>query len=182
MPDPNEREYEKDVLQQYRDLKTIVIATGPVSTEISVRYGPFLLHTVTIYLAENSLISNAIHIENTVDFENPPKNRETELFMRIISDIQNGEPPEFYTDSNGFSMQKRVKVERIGMEGNYFPITNMAYIQDNKIRLSLLTNHAQGAASWQPGFLEVMLDRRTLYDDSRGMGEGLVDNQQTVSR
>lgn len=168
MPDPNERDYEKDVLQQYKDQKSIVITTGPVSTKIAVSYGPFLHHKVTIYLVENSTLSNGIFIENTVDFESPPKNRETELFMRIISDVQNGEPPEFYTDLNGFSMQKRIKVERIGLEGNYFPITSMAYIEDNNVRLSLLTNHAQGAASWQPGFLEVMLDRRTLYDDSRG--------------
>lgn len=58
----------------------------------------------------------------------------------------------------------------------------MTYIQDNNVRLSLLLNHAQGAASWQPGYLEVMLDRRTLYDDSRGMGEGLVDNRRTISK
>ncbi|KAG5878957.1 hypothetical protein JTB14_036539 [Gonioctena quinquepunctata] len=180
MPDPNEREYEKDVLEQYKDQKVVVITAGPVSTEITVIYGPFLMHTVTVY--QNSTLSNGIAIENIVDFENPPKNRETELFMRIISDVQNGEPPEFYTDLSGFNMQKRVKVERIGLEGNYFPTTTMAYIEDNNLRLSLLTNHAQGAASWQPGFLEVMLDRRTLYDDSRGMGEGLVDNRKTSSK
>ncbi|CAG9825584.1 unnamed protein product [Phaedon cochleariae] len=182
MPDPNERDYEKDVLQQYQDQKTIMITAGPISTEITVIYGPFLKHTVSIYLTENTSLSNGISIENIVDFENPPKNRETELFMRIISDVQNGEPPEFFSDLNGFNMQKRIKVERIGLEGNYFPITTMAYIQDNNVRLSLLTNHAQGASAWQPGFLEVMLDRRTLYDDSRGMGEGLVDNRKTVSR
>jgi len=39
-----------------------------------------------------------------------------------------------------------------------------------------------GAAGWQPGWLEVMLERRTLYDDSRGMGEGVVDNKRTTSR
>lgn len=155
MPDPNEREYENDVLQQYKDQKSIVITTGVVSTEISVMYGPFLVHSVTIVLAENSSLSEAIMIENTVDFENPPKNRETEMFMRVVSDVQNGEPPELYTDLNGFSMQRRLKVERIGLEGNYFPITSMAYIQDSSVRLSLLTGHAQGASGWQPGYLEV---------------------------
>ncbi|XP_017770646.1 PREDICTED: alpha-mannosidase 2 [Nicrophorus vespilloides] len=181
MPDPNEREIEKDVLQQYKDQLSIIITSGSVSSEITVIYGPFLTHTVRIYHLD-SPISDGIYVENVVDFENPPKNRETELFMRLVTEIQNGEPPEFYTDSNGFSMQKRTKVEKIGIEGNYFPITTMAYIQDDAMRISLLTNHAQGAASWQPGFLEVMLDRRTLYDDSRGMGEGVVDNRKTTHK
>lgn len=179
MPDPNDSE-EKDVLQQYRNKFSLIIITGLVSSEISVIYGPFLVHSVRIYHIEDSYLANGIYIENEVDFETPPKNRETELFMRVISGVQNGDPPEMYTDLNGFQMQKRIKVERIGIEGNYFPITTMAYIQDEEVRLSLLTNHAQGAASWQPGYLEVMLDRRTLYDDSRGMGEGLVDNRKTT--
>ncbi|KAF2894908.1 hypothetical protein ILUMI_11263 [Ignelater luminosus] len=182
MPDPNERDIEKDVLLQYKEQMSIIITSGAVSSELTVLYGPFLVHTVRILHIENSSLSDGIYIENEIDFESPPKNRETELFMRIVSDIQNGDPPEFYSDSNGFQMQKRIKVERIGIEGNYFPITTMAYIQDEAMRLSLLTNHAQGAASWQPGFLEVMLDRRTLYDDSRGMGEGLVDNRKTVNK
>lgn len=54
--------------------------------------------------------------------------------------------------------------------------------QDGGRRLSLLVSRAMGAASWQPGWLEVMLERRTLYDDSRGMGEGVVDNRRTTSR
>ncbi|XP_066258690.1 alpha-mannosidase 2 [Euwallacea similis] len=182
MPDPNERDYEKDVLAQYKEQMSVIITSGTVTTELLTIYGPFLEHKVTIFLDETSSLANAISVENTVDFENPPKNRETELFMRIISDVQNGEVPEFYSDANGFNMQKRIKVERVGIEGNYFPITTMAYIQDENVRLSLLTNHAQGASAWQPGYLEVMLDRRTLYDDSRGMGEGLVDNRRTTSR
>ncbi|KAL1513431.1 hypothetical protein ABEB36_002843 [Hypothenemus hampei] len=182
MPDPNERDYEKDVLSQYKEQFSVIITTGTVTTELLTIYGPFLLHKVMIFLDENTSLSNAIYIENTVDFENPPKNRETELFMRIMSDVQNGETPEFYTDLNGFNMQKRIKIERVGIQGNYFPVTSMAYIQDENVRLSLLTNHGQGAAAWQPGHLEVMLDRRTLYDDSRGMGEGLVDNRKTTSK
>lgn len=179
MPDPNESE-EKDVLQQYKDKFSLIIISGPIASEISVLYGPFLVHSVRIYHIEDSPLSKGIYIENEIDFENPPKNRETELYMRFSTGVQNGEPPEMYTDLNGFQIQKRIKVDRIGIEGNYYPITTMAYIQDEETRVSILTNHAQGAASSQPGSLEVMLDRRTLYDDSRGMGEGLVDNRRTV--
>ncbi|KAI4465181.1 alpha-mannosidase [Holotrichia oblita] len=182
MPDPNERDVERDVLLEYKDHMSIIINSGQIASELTVIYGVFLVHTIRIYHPEQYDLSQAIYIENEIDFENPPKNRETELFMRFISDIQNGEQPEIYTDSNGFQMQKRVKVEQIGVEGNYFPITTMAYIEDELIRLSLITNHAQGAASWQPGYLEVMLDRRTLYDDSRGMGEGVIDNRKTVNK
>ncbi|XP_054270570.1 alpha-mannosidase 2 [Macrosteles quadrilineatus] len=179
-PDPNLQETEKEILDDYPGQK-IIITSGPVSSEITVIYGNFLAHSVRIYHKPGPL-SQGVYIENLIDFEAPPKNRETELFMRVISDISNGDPPEFYSDLNGFQMQRRIKVKRIGIEGNYFPLTSMAYMEDAKHRLSLLVNHAQGAASWQTGWLEVMLDRRTLYDDSRGMGEGVVDNKRTLTK
>lgn len=157
----------------------IIIVSGPVVTEITTMYLPFLVHTVRIYNIEDPILSKAVLIETDVDFQDPPKNRETELFMRIQTDIQNGDLPEFYTDQNGFQYQKRVKLEKLGIEGNYYPITTMAWLQDNDTRLTLITNHAQGASSYEPGRLEVMLDRRTLYDDLRGIGEGVVDNKPT---
>ncbi|XP_063229651.1 alpha-mannosidase 2-like [Bacillus rossius redtenbacheri] len=185
MPDPNAREAEREVLSDHQSnrgsTQIIIITSGPVASELTVVYHPLLTHSIRIYHTAGPL-SEGMYIENTVDFEAPPKNRETELFMRVVSDISNGDPPEFYSDLNGFQMQRREKVERIGIEGNYFPVTSMAYIQDAERRLSLLVSHAQGAASWQPGWLEVMLDRRTLYDDSRGMGEGVVDNKRMLAK
>lgn len=175
--DPEHRDAEKDVLDQYADMK-ILITSGPIASDVTVVYGPFLAHTVRVYNSKTDL-DKGIYIENDIDFEPPPKNRETELFMRFVTDIENGDIPEVYTDLNGFQYQRRVKVPAIGIEGNYFPITSAAFIQDDKIRLTLLTTHAQGAASLEPGQLEVMLDRRTLYDDYRGMGEGVVDSRQT---
>ncbi|XP_077301599.1 alpha-Mannosidase class II b [Arctopsyche grandis] len=189
MPDINTPE--KDVLEQYargpdgmesQRSNIIIITSGPIATQVTVVYGPFLMHTLRIYNNENNSMADAIYMENEVDFESPPKNRETELFVRINTDIQNGEPPEFYTDQNGFQYQKRVKVEKISIEGNYYPITTMAFLQDRDWRFTYITGHAQGASSFEPGRLEVMLDRRTLYDDSRGMGEGLVDNRRTRFR
>ncbi|XP_046669848.1 alpha-mannosidase 2 [Homalodisca vitripennis] len=179
-PDPNLQETEKEILDDYPGQK-IVITSGPIASELTVIYGNLLAHSVRIYHKPGPL-SQGVYIENLIDFEAPPKNRETEMFMRVVSDISNGDPPEFYSDLNGFQMQRRIKVKRIGIEGNYFPLNSMAFIQDTKHRLSLLVNHAQGAASWQTGWLEVMLDRRTLYDDSRGMGEGVVDNKKTITK
>ncbi|XP_047523943.1 alpha-mannosidase 2 [Pieris napi] len=175
---------EKDVLTAYSkgtsQDENVVIVSGPVSTEITTMYLPFLVHTIRIYNVDDPALSHGIYVENVVDFESPPKNRDTELYMRIQTNLQNGEVPEFYTDQNGFQYQRRVKVDKLGIEANYYPITTMAWIQDEETRLTLLTNHAQGAAAFEPGRLEVMLDRRTLYDDFRGIGEGVVDNKPTV--
>lgn len=140
--DPEQRDTERDVLEQYTDMK-ILITSGPIASDLTVIYSPFLAHTVRIYNTKTE-IDNAIYIENDIDFEPPPKNRETELFMRFTTDIENGDNPVFYTDLNGFQYQKRVKVGAIGIEGNYFPITTAAFIQDEKTRLTVLTNHAQG--------------------------------------
>lgn len=175
-PESNDpRNAEKDVFENYKE-KKIMITTGPIASDVSVVHGAFLAHTVRIFKTQTHLDS-AIFIENDIDFESPPKNRETEMFMRFITSIENGDDPEFFTDLNGFQWQPRKKVQQIGIEGNYFPITTSAFIQDNQMRLTIMTTHAQGAASLEPGQLEVMLDRRTLYDDYRGMGEGIVDSR-----
>lgn len=175
--DPEQHDAEKDVLEQYEDIR-ILISSGPIASDVTVLYNPFLAHTVRIFNT-HTYLDDAIYIENDIDFEPPPKNRETELFMRFVTQIENGDTPEFYSDQNGFQYIKRVKVPAIGVEGNYFPITQAAFMQDSKLRLTLLTTHAQGAASLEPGQLEVMLDRRTLYDDYRGLGEGIVDSHLT---
>ncbi|KAH8347341.1 hypothetical protein KR059_009410 [Drosophila kikkawai] len=195
--DPEQSEAEKEVLEGYTDVR-IIITSGPIASDVTVIYGPFLAHTVRIFNTRTHL-DPAIYVENDIDFEPPPKNRETELFMRLITNIDNiaqapmqrdplkepaetGPMPElpiFYSDQNGFQYHERIKVPAIGIEGNYFPITSGAFIQDSRLRLTLLTTHAQGAASYEPGQLEVMLDRRTLYDDYRGMGEGVVDSRLT---
>lgn len=166
-PESNDpRSSERDVFENYPH-KKIMITTGPISSDVTVIHGAFLAHTVRIFKT-HTYLDTAMFIENDLDFESPPKNRETEMFMRFYTPIENGDEPEFYSDLNGFQWQPRKKVSQIGIEGNYFPITTSAFIQDNQMRLTVMTTHAQGAASLEAGQLEVMLDRRTLYDDYRG--------------
>eukprot|EP00331_Platyophrya_macrostoma_P022192 CAMPEP_0176445692 /NCGR_PEP_ID=MMETSP0127-20121128/23863_1 /TAXON_ID=938130 /ORGANISM="Platyophrya macrostoma, Strain WH" /LENGTH=983 /DNA_ID=CAMNT_0017831547 /DNA_START=80 /DNA_END=3031 /DNA_ORIENTATION=+ len=97
------------------------------------------------------------------------------------SEINNNQV--FYTDSNGLEMQERVLNYRPtwnfttgqGSSGNYYPITNAISIQDNTtgLRATLLTDRSHGATSLQNGQLEVMLHRRLICDDGRGVGEPL---------
>ncbi|XP_026463668.1 alpha-mannosidase 2-like [Ctenocephalides felis] len=184
-PDPNTLEPERDILKGLSP--GLMIISGQISSELTALYNGFISHTTRIYNfkndyhpSKNSELMRAVYLETLVDFGEPPKYRETELFLRLQTNIDNGDTPVFYTDSNSFQYHKRTLVPAIGPEGNYYPITSMAFIQDAKTRVTLITDHAQGAASLEPGYLEVMLDRRTLYDDSRGMGEGLIDNKPTV--
>lgn len=176
---PDTKEAEKTVLEQRPS--AIVVISGPLLSEITVIYN-LLVHTVRLYCHGKGVESNGLYVENTVDLGPSSKNQETELVMRLASDVKNGNPAVIYTDSNGFQMQKRVTTRQIGLEGNYFPVTTTAYIEDGKHRLTVLVNHAQGVAGWEPGRIELMLDRRTVYDDSKGMSQGVTDSKKTLTK
>ncbi|XP_026465179.1 alpha-mannosidase 2-like [Ctenocephalides felis] len=186
-PDPNATELDKKIL---RDLSpNIIITKGPILSELTAVYEKLLSHTTRIYNfktgdhpSKNSELMRAVYLETLVDLRVFSKSiaLNTELFLRLQTNIDNDLPPVFYADSNSFQYHKRNFIPEIEAEGNYYPITSMAFIQDCKIRLTFITDHAQGAASLYPGQLEVMLDRRIFNDDKRGMDEMLVDNKPTV--
>lgn len=85
----------------------------------------------------------AVFLENELDLGPAPRHGNADIFMRLASEIANGQPPELWHDQNGFQLMRRVKVERIGLEGNYYPATQATLIQDTARRLTLLLNHAQ---------------------------------------
>nr|GMC93393.1 alpha-mannosidase isoform X1 [Ipomoea batatas] len=83
----------------------------------------------------------------------------------------------FYTDSNGRDFLKRVRNYRSDwplhvtepVAGNYYPISLGIYTVDNKSEFSVLVDRATGGASIQDGEIELMLHRRMIHDDSRGV-------------
>ncbi|KAL0332752.1 UNVERIFIED_CONTAM: Alpha-mannosidase [Sesamum calycinum] len=87
----------------------------------------------------------------------------------------------FYTDSNARDFLKRVRDYRADwpltvtqpVAGNYYPINLGIYIEDNKSEFSVLVDGATGGSSINDGEIELMLHRRMIYDDSRGVGEAL---------
>lgn len=163
-----------NIFQEYT--AKVFVTKGPIASDVTVIYGPFLTHKIRIFNSKTYL-DNVVSIVNEVDFGNSMQHHDLEMFMRVKTSIKNGKDrPEFFTDQNGFHWQPRKKVTSLGIEANYFPITTCAFMQDDEMRLSLMTTHAQGAASLNEGEMEVMLDRRTSIDDGRGMGEGVFDS------
>lgn len=154
----------------------VIITKGPIAEDVTIIRDKFLTHKVRIFNSQTYL-DDAILILNDIDFGPSNQNNDVEMFMRIKASIKNGQQEaEFFTDQNGFHWQQRRTVSSLGIEANYFPITTCAFMQDHESRLSLITTHAQGAASLKIGQMEVMLDRRTTIDDGRGMGEGVYDS------
>lgn len=87
----------------------------------------------------------------------------------------------FYTDSNGRHFQSRRRNYRPSwnvqlqepIAGNYFPVNTAIYIEDVNASLAVLVDRSQGGSSLSDGSIELMVQRRTLADDSRGVDEPL---------
>ncbi|KAL6571380.1 hypothetical protein OROHE_003023 [Orobanche hederae] len=87
----------------------------------------------------------------------------------------------FYTDSNGRDFLKRVWDSREDcpltvtqpVAGNYYPINTGIFMDDKKLEFSVLVDRATGGSSINDGEIEMMLHRRMIKDDSRGVVEPL---------
>ncbi|KAK9948402.1 hypothetical protein M0R45_003981 [Rubus argutus] len=93
----------------------------------------------------------------------------------------------FYTDSNGRDFIKRVRDYRSDwslsvnepVAGNYypflvfFPLNLGIFTSDKKYEFSVLVDRATGGASIKDGEIELMLHRRILSDDYKGLEEAL---------
>lgn len=87
----------------------------------------------------------------------------------------------FYTDSNGREFVKRRLshrptwdlIEYQPVAGNFFPVNAAIYAQDIHSYMTVLTDRSQGGTSLKNGTLDLMVHRRTVADDSRGVGEAM---------
>ncbi|KAG6521672.1 hypothetical protein ZIOFF_018797 [Zingiber officinale] len=109
-----------------------------------------------------------------------------EVITRLMTNMVTNST--FYTDSNGRDFLKRVRDYRADwnlqvtqpVSGNYYPLNLGIYSTDGKSELSVLVDRGVGGSSIKDGEIEIMLHRRLLYDDSRGVAEAL-DEQVCVN-
>eukprot|EP00980_Cylindrotheca_fusiformis_P014285 scaffold3791_cov137-Cylindrotheca_fusiformis.AAC.12 len=115
--------------------------------------------------------------------------RGKEIVTRLSSPIKSS--GTFYTDSNGRDFMQRVKNYRSTWDlnvfepvaGNYYPVNAAIYVEDSSTKeaLTVVTDRTQGGASLQDGSIELMVHRRTLADDNRGVSEPMNETDGGVT-
>ncbi|XP_004084261.3 lysosomal alpha-mannosidase [Oryzias latipes] len=156
-----------------RVAQTETIQTSVVQ-EVRQWFSPWVSQVVRLYAD-----SRALELEWTVGPLPVSDGLGKEVITRLDSSIKTSEM--FYTDSNGREILQRRKDFRPTWQlkqsepiaGNYYPINTRAFIKDDVDQLTVVTDRSQGGGSIQNGSLEIMLHRRLLYDDYRGVGEPL---------
>ncbi|XP_051548629.1 alpha-mannosidase 2x-like isoform X2 [Myxocyprinus asiaticus] len=169
LPDGNAKPYSQ------REAPVVRVVEGPIFAEVVTHYQHFQ-QTVRIHNVPG-VDGLSLDITTMVDIRDQ---NNKELAMRLVTDIQSEDT--FYTDLNGFQIQPRRFFQKLPLQANFYPMPTMAYIQDSQYRLTLHTAQALGVSSLASGQLEVILDRRLMQDDNRGLGQGLKDNKRTANR
>ncbi|CAB4066380.1 MAN2 [Lepeophtheirus salmonis] len=152
----------------------VEIIEGKLFSSVKV-FLPQIVHYVRV-MSSPGVDGTGLQIENIVDMR---RYNNLEIAMRFDAAIDS--KTIFYTDLNGFSMMERRRLSKIPLQANFYPIASMAYIQDTSSRLTLISRQPLGGSSLQSGQLEIMLDRRLMQDDNRGLGEPVTDNLITKS-
>nr|XP_060491218.1 alpha-mannosidase 2 isoform X3 [Panthera onca] len=132
-------------------------------------------HRVRLYNIQG-IDGQSVEVSNIVDIR---KEHNREIAMRISSSINSQN--RFYTDLNGYQIQPRMTMSKLPLQANVYPMTTMAYIQDAKHRLTLLSAQSLGVSSLKSGQIEVIMDRRLMQDDNRGLEQGVHDNKITAN-
>uniref|UniRef100_A0A8D1UHF7 Alpha-mannosidase n=1 Tax=Sus scrofa TaxID=9823 RepID=A0A8D1UHF7_PIG len=132
-------------------------------------------HRVRLYNV-HGIEGQSVEVSNVVDIR---KERNHEIAMRISSSINSQN--RFYTDLNGYQIQPRMTMSKLPLQANVYPMTTMAYIQDAQYRLTLLAAQSLGVSSLKSGQIEVIMDRRLMQDDNRGLEQGVHDNKITAN-
>ncbi|KAL2662490.1 hypothetical protein AAZV13_02G043200 [Glycine max] len=163
-----------------RSVPTKVIR-GPLVDEVHQKFSSWIYQVTRLYKDKDHA-----EIEFTIGPIPTDDGVGKEVITRMTANMATNK--EFYTDSNGRDFLKRVRDHREDwplqvtqpVAGNYYPINLGIYTKDKKSEFSVLVDRATGGASIKDGEVELMLHRRILHDDSRGVGEPL-DEQVCVN-
>ena len=163
------------------EIKTEVVE-GPLVIEIRQYISSWASHVIRLVKGEPY-----VEVEYTcgpIPLRGPGrKDVGKEVAIRYASDLKSY--GVFYTDSNGREMIKRERDERgpsypkldvsEPIAGNYYPVNAMIALEEEsgRAQLAVMPDVSQGGSSIHDGELELMVHRRLMRDDNRGVQEPL---------
>jgi len=160
---------------------TTSIQVGAIVQEAEQVWADWAIQSVRLYSN-----SDFIEIVDTIGPIPIDDGHGKEIISRITTNLQTDS--KWFTDAQGHEYQTRVRnfrptwnyttIEPVA--GNYYPVNEGIYITDGTVQLSLVNDRSAGGSSMQDGELELMVHRRCLVDDGRGVGEPL--NESTIVR
>ena len=150
------------------------IFKGPVVQEVRQVISPYISQVIRLHAGQRHA-----EFEYTVGPIPVGDDWGKEIITRFDTDIKSNQL--FFTDANGREMQERKRNYRPTWKlnitepvaGNYYPVNSRMYIKDSDKQLTILTDRSLGGSSMKDGSMEIMLHRRLLVDDKRGVGEPL---------
>ncbi|KAK7395993.1 hypothetical protein VNO78_16658 [Psophocarpus tetragonolobus] len=153
---------------------SLTVLRGPILDEVHQQLNPWVSQITRIFKAKE-------HAE--IEFTVGPIPVDDGIGKEIISQFKTTMKTNktFYTDSNGRDFIKRIRDFRTDWDlqvsqpiaGNYYPVNLGIYVQDSSMEFSVLVDRSVGGSSLEDGQMELMLHRRLLHDDARGVGEVL---------
>ncbi|XP_017099033.2 lysosomal alpha-mannosidase-like [Drosophila bipectinata] len=152
---------------------------GDLVKEVHQKFSDYVSQVIRIYEDREAI---------EIDWQVGPIPRESDFGNEVVITFTSEIDSEgvVYTDANGREMIRREKDKREGFTpeldrqptaGNYYPITSRIALQDSKKRMAVLNDRAQGGTSMQNGQIELMLHRRLVRDDDKGVGEVLNEEK-----
>ncbi|ESQ41355.1 hypothetical protein EUTSA_v10012546mg [Eutrema salsugineum] len=152
----------------------LTVIRGPLVDEVHQRINPWISQVTRVYKGkehvEVEFIVGSIPIDDGIG---------KDVVTQISSSLESNKT--FYTDSSGRDYIKRIRDYRSDWKlevnqpiaGNYYPINHGIYLEDSNKEFSVMVDRAFGGSSLVDGQVELMLHRRLLLDDSRGVAEAL---------
>jgi len=159
---------------------SLSVVTGSLVSEVSQVWNSWTKAVTRLY-------SNSSHFEfeatlGPIDISDKLGK---ELISQYTSSLKTGSV--WYTDSQGQEMQKRKTDYRPTwnytvtepISSNFYPMNAAAYISDSNqnIQVTFITDRSHACGGLADGEIEHLLQRRLLYDDSRGVGEPLNETE-----
>ncbi|CAK8542739.1 unnamed protein product [Lathyrus sativus] len=151
---------------------SFTVLRGPILDEVHQQLNPWVSQIVRIYKSKEHA-----EVEFTIGPIPVDDGTGKEIITQFSTTMKTNKT--FYTDSNGRDFIKRIRDFRTDWDlevnqpvaGNYYPVNLGIYMQDNGMELSVLVDRSVGGSSLVDGQVELMLHRRLLHDDARGVGE-----------